>query len=478
MTYQKMIVALDIGTSGCRAAAVCMDGTLAAHHYVPLTPVRKAAGLSEYEASALLQASLQALQAVLDKVGPEQVASLAVASQRSTVVLFDKTSGQAVAPVLTWEDGRSQQQAAQAPISQEEVHALTGLYKTPFFSASKIAWSLQAVPQAAQTLHTGNLLASPVASYLIWNFTKGAVFATDYTLAQRTLLFDITTLSWSETLCRAFGITGEILPQVFPTCADYGSYTYRGVSSPITVCSGDQQAAAAYFNLQPHESLINYGTGAFWLYHTGEKPVFLPGMLTSLAAGGDKASYLLEGPVNCAASALLWLRAQGITFEDEKIDELCHLTTEPVLFLPALGGLGAPYWDYHVSAAVDNLSPRTCKADWVAGVLRAVALRLTDIATYLRVHGYDTSGKIRVSGGLSRIGYLVSFQADMLQQNLYITEQADATVLGAALLAARGGKMRPEFEQPQQLVSPAVNEKAAKQVYRQWQTFVARVRQK
>ena len=472
---KELIIALDIGTSGCRAAAVRTDGTLAAQHYLPLLPKRPAPGLSHYEAADLVAAVKQSLHAVLDKTGPQNAAALAVTSQRSTVVVWDKQTGQAVGPVLTWEDGRAQAQAQNAAIRQEDVHVLTGLYKTPFFSAPKIAWTLENFPVCKELLKEGRLGVAPVASYIIWHLTCGKTFATDLTLAQRTLLTDIHKQTWSENLCQAFGIPTEMLPQLKPSAADYGAYAYQGVSIPITACVGDQQSAAVYFGLQKNKSLINYGTGAFWLYNAGENPVLLPGMLTSLSANGSgqTSSYLLEGPVNSAGSALLWLKAQGILFDDTEIDALCARAKNPVWFLPAFGGLGAPYWNFNTPTTVDGLSPHTQKPDWVAGVVRGVAFLLADIGAYLRANGCVVKGPVQVAGGLSHLSYLTQFQADLLQLPLEVSHQSDATVLGAAMLGAKtlgvSCVCAPAYTQ----VSPKLSGAEAETLYGAWREFVA-----
>lgn len=477
---KELIIALDIGTSGCRAAAVRADGTLAAQHYLPLLPKRPATGLSQYEAADLVAAAKQSLQAVLDKTGPQNAAALAVTSQRSTVVLWDKQTGEAVAPVLTWEDGRAYAQTQNAAISQEEVHALTGLYKTPFFSAPKIAWTLENFPVCNELLKQRRLLMAPVASYIIWHLTAGNTFATDLTLAQRTLLVDIHTRTWSEKLCHAFGVPTEILPQLRPSCADYGTYEADGFSIPITACAGDQQSAAVYFNLQKNKSLINYGTGAFWLYNAGEKDILLPGMLTSLSAGGagQTASYLVEGPVNSAASALLWLKAQGILFDDTEVDNLCASAKNPVWFLPAFGGLGAPYWNFKTPTAVDGLSPHTQKPDWVAGVVRGIAFLLADIGAYLRANGCDVQGPVQISGGLSHLSYLTSFQAGLLQLPLEVSHQSDATVLGAAMLGAKLPDLSCVCSPAYTQVTPDLSAAEAEKLYGAWRQFVAKHLQK
>ena len=477
---KELIVALDVGTSSCRAVCFRPDGSRAAGASLPLMPARIEPGMSEYQAGVILQTARRVLDTVLEKVGPQSVAAIGIASQRSTVVLWNTQTGAACGPVLAWEDGRAQQQAQQAPLTQEEIHLQTGLYKTPFFSAPKMAWILQTSPAASQALKQGCLLSAPVASYLIWHLTGGQTCATDYSLAQRTLLLDIHTLQWSECLCRGFRIPDAILPQLSSSAADYGAYRFQGVSIPITACVADQQAAAVYFNILPQESLINYGTGAFWLYRAGEKPVSLPGMLTSVSATAErkKVHYLLEGPVNAAASALLWLKAQGIDFDDIETDALCQQSAHPVWFLPAFGGLGAPYWDFMVPTAVEGLSPLTRKADWVAGVVRAIAFLLADIAHYLQTNGQELKGPVRASGGLSRVNYLTQFQADLLQREIDVSPETEATLCGTALLAAKPVNGKLTFLQENSKIQPKLSSHEVHTLYTQWQDFVTRLRSK
>lgn len=477
MTDEKFIVALDQGTSGSRAFAVAADGTVRAMKNAPLAPSRPGDGLSEYDAQILADSQLGVLNDLLDEIGPQNAAALAVTSQRSTVVLWDKTTGRAAAPVLTWEDGRALEEAARADVSQEEVHAVTGLYKTPYFSAPKIAWCLKNCPAAQEAFNAGNLLIGPVASFLIWKLTQGKTFAADPTLAQRMLLLDIRAKTWSEDLCRAFGVPLACLPEIRPSAADYGVYDYKGVRIPVAVCAGDQQASVAFTDLRPGQTCINYGTGAFLLYNAGESaPVFLPGLLTSLSASRPDGAcdYLLEGPVNAAGSAFQWLNAQGISFDHREIDALCRESKSPVWFLPALGGLGAPYWDYSVSTAFAGLSPRTRKPDWVAGAARGVAFLLADVTAYLRANGYAVSSPVRVSGGLSRVSYLMQFQADLLQAELLAALEAESTVLGAALLTARrlGWDVSSWKESASARVVPSVDGLTAADLHKRWQSFV------
>ena len=475
------IVALDLGTSGCRAVAVSTDGKIACEQRETLEPVRGTDGTSHYNAQTLLDVQLRVLNNLLDRVTPSQVAAIAVASQRSTVVLWNVRTGAAVAPVLTWEDGRAVQEAKQTELPQAEVHRITGLYKTPYFSAPKIAWCLKNLPAAKEALESGDLCIGPVATYFIWNLTRGATFAVDGSLAQRTLLFDINTLKWSPQLCQAFGITKTSLPMVQNSAWDYGFYTYQGVDIPLAACVGDQQAAAHWFNLAPKQSCINYGTGAFWLYRVGQEKVSLPGMLTSLAAQTDvQKDYFLEGPVNAAGSIFLWLNAQGISCAEEELDALCKAARYPVCLLPALGGLGAPYFDFSVGPAVENLSPQTRKADWIAGAARGLAFLLADIAAYLTSQGQVLEGPVMAAGGLAHLKYLVEFEADVLQRPLLVGKDVDATVLGAAKLAAgqigwNTGNWKLEIERE---IKPRITPQAAGGLYGEWQSFIERNRKK
>ncbi len=472
---EKWVVALDQGTSSCRAFAVDARGVVRAQKSKLFSPTRPSKGLSFYEANSLLQAQLEVLHALLDEIGPKKAAALAVCSQRSTIVLWDKNTGQPLAPVLTWEDGRSLAESEAAPLSQAEIHAQTGLFKTPYFSAPKIAWCLKNFPAAKAAAQAGNLLAAPVASYFIWNLTGGRVFATDPTLAQRTLLWNIQTSAWSETLCQTFGVPMTCLPAIYPTTADYGSYLYKGVEIPICVCVADQQAAAVYYALDAGKTVVNYGTGAFVLHHTGEQLRVLPGMLSSVAAGDSVAQrqFLLEGPIFSAGSVLQWLRTKGIVVDPAQVDTLATSAKNPVLLLPALGGLGAPYWDYRTKVTVQNVDSQTQSADWVAGVLRSIACRVADVIYYLRTQGYPVED-ISVAGGLSNSAYLLQTQADVLGTPLTKQLETESTVLGAIRLAADYLKWNTAGWNAQLLpsVTPKLSPLDSRHMYQAWQHFV------
>lgn len=472
----KLFVALDLGTSSCRALAFNQSGEVLARKSLILAPKRPQNGLSFYDGNELLRAQKNVLNSLLTQVGAQNVRSISVSCQRSTVVLWQRQTGEPLAPVLTWEDGRSAAEAENAPVSQAEVHTITGLYKTPYFSAPKIAWCLKNCPPVKQALDEKNLLIGPVASYFIWHLTGGKTFAADPTLAQRMLLWDIRTQTWSADLCKAFGVEPETLPEIRPSAADYGTYEFEQVKIPLCVCVGDQQAAA-WNRLKDGQTLINYGTGAFLLHNAGRKNICLPGLLTSLSASCEtpKSDYLLEAPVNAAGSAFQWLGAQGISFDAKKIDSLCALSQNPVWFLPALGGLGAPYWDFSLSPVVAGLSPLTQKADWVAGTVCGIAFLLADIVAYLRANKVPVSGPVAVSGGLTHLNYLMQFQAGLLQLPLVLRGESESTALGAAHLAAAylGVSFGRAENNTVGLVCPHMDRQMAENLHEKWQKFVS-----
>ncbi len=472
------LIALDQGTSSCRAFALDQQGEVRAKRSMPLSPRRTAQGTSEYNAEELIRTQQTVLTGLLDEIGPQQVACLAVCSQRSTVVLWDKNTAKPLAPVLTWEDSRAQQEADLAPLSQTEVHQLTGLFKTPYFSAPKIAWCLKNYPAAQTAARQGNLLAGPVATFLIWKLTQGKIFATDPALAQRTLLWNIHTQAWSSKLCQAFGVPEDCLPCIQSPVGDYGTFEYKGAVIPIGVCAADQQAATVYQRLRAGQTHINYGTGAFVLHHTGEKALVLPGMLTSVAYTLEKQppQFALEGPVFAAGSVLQWLQAQGLLTPGAHIDDVCQQAKQPVRFLPALGGLGAPYWDYRVSSVIDGLSPHTRPADFVAGALQGVAHLVADIADYLHAHE-QTVQNVSASGGMAHIAYLLQTQANFLQIPVKVTADRENTVLGTSLLAARYlGWNTSAWQVKQRSIFPRQDALEVRSLRAEWKQWIQHIR--
>ena len=472
----KLIIALDQGSSSSRALAINMQGELKSRESVPVNTLRPIAGQAELNAEDLLSGQVGVLEKLVAQVGIDQVACLALSGQRSTVVFWDKITGKPLGPVLSWQDGRAGQSIEQIDLTQESVHQITGLYKTPFYSAAKIKWALDHIPAVSQAAKENRLCIGPTVSYIIWHLTAGQVFACDATLAQRMLLFNIHKMNWDEQLLNAFGIQRQWLPQLKRTCDDYGAWNYQGHQIPINVCIGDQQAALCALRVVSGGSCINYGTGAFFMRNIGKKCHLLPGLLTSVATSGSKAGYeyLLEGPLNACATVFTWLNSLGLSVNTTDIDDLASKAQKPIWFLPALGGLGAPYWDFSASPVMSGLSAHTSKADIVAGVVQGLTYLMADIVFYAERFGFKSSD-IKVSGGLANSYVLLQTQANILQTRLLPCAERESTAVGAALLAAEYmGENTSVWETLHLLpvIQPNLPSDVAEKKYDEWHAFL------
>jgi len=473
----KYIIALDIGSSSSRALAIDAQGKIIARSSRPVETLRPMEGQAEIDADVLWQGQRNMLEEIAAQIGLENIASLAITSQRSTVVFWDKLTGKPLSAALSWQDGRAEIPAAASQLDKEFIHRLTGLYVTPYYSAAKIHWALQHIQPVAQAAQAGRLCVGPLASYILWQLTGGKVFACDPTLAQRMLLFDIEKLDWSEELLDIFNVRREWLPQLKATCDKYGTWEKDGHSIPITVCVGDQQAALCALRVFNGEACINYGTGAFFMRNTGGKCHFLPGLLTSVAASvsnDNRCEYLLEGPLNACGTVFAWLGALGIEVKQEEIDVLCEQAVAPISFLPALGGLGAPYWDFQISPIMAGFSLHTTKADIVLGTVHALSYLMADIVFYAERCGISCQ-EIRVAGGLSQSRALLQSQADILQMSLIPCLESEGSALGAALLAAPSVGIDASGWNTLEIlnkIQPKIDADCAEERYQRWHQFL------
>ncbi len=465
-----IIISLDQGSSNSRAALIeAKTGKILAKKFVPL-PFEASQNTFCYDGASLFNTQIEALSEVLDQVGSSEIMAIALSAQRSTIVLWDKDTGSALCPVLSWLDGRAAQISAQNPLSQEVFHQKTGLYNTPYFSAPKIKWCLENYPHVKKAYEVGRLCVGPVASFLLWRMSDGKVFACDPTFAQRTLLFNINTKTWDDELLQSFGLEKTILPEVKYSFDDYGSYD--GI--PIKLCLGDQQAASAACGLLKEGSAnINYGTGAFLLLNIGQKQDFLKGILTSLAwdSSSKKADYILEAPLIAAGSLFTWLQKLGFDFTLQNLKDIAQKAREEVLFLPALGGLGAPLWNYNLKPVIAGLEVATTKEDIIFAAVRGLNFIMTDIIYYLKQNGYNIDS-LQMSGGLSKDGVLPQLQSDILQMTLTQQEEKETTLIGAAAVCAKNmGYDIDAWQQNLKLYKPQISAEKAALDYARWRKF-------
>lgn len=467
----NIIIALDQGSSSSKAAAVTAGGVILKEAQRPV-PFKAEGNIYEYRAEDLLNTQLEALEAVLSSLrASDKITAIALSCQRSTIVLWDKNTGKPLCPALSWADGRAAQISAQNPLGQEVFHSKTGLYKTPFFSAPKIAWCLQNYASAREALKNGSLLAGPVSSYIIWNMTGGKTFVCDYACAQRTLLFNINTLDWDEDILKSFDIPSSVLPRPAASTGEFG--VYKGIK--ITASTGDQQAAALACGLDKYaKACINYGTGAFFLLNIGAEPKGIKGMLTSISAAlaKEKPQFLLEGQVNAAGSLFTWLKAAGVEFDLSKLDEYAQKAKNPVYLLPALGGLGAPYWDFNAAPVMAGFKVETKREDIIMGALRGLCFLMADIIFYAVKAGFEIK-EIQSGGGLSLNDILPQTQSDILGMPVKQSKRLNTTLIGCAMLAAKreGLDVSSWFGAEYKNFTPALLPEQSKKLYAEWRAF-------
>ena len=484
MTGERFIIVLDQGSSSSRALAFGLDGNIRYKAQRKLEASYPGPGLAEYDAEKLFRSQAEALDEVLARLPADgEAAALGIAAQRSTVVFWDKATGAPLAPALSWQDGRALELLGRVPVSNTRIHDLTGLYKTPYYSASKIAWALENFPEVKAAAAGKRLLAAPVAAYLLWRLSGGKNFVLDPSQAQRTLLFNLRRLKWEPKLLSAFGVDAALLPEIRPSIGRLGAVEAAGRRIPVTAMLGDQQAAMLGLGLEaPNSAALNYGTGAFLLVNTGRKPLKIRGLLNSFGwqegAGKKRICYFTESTVNSAGTALEWLRQKfGLFDEISEVDGMCRKSKNRLHCLPAIGGLGAPYWDFSAFTTFTGFSPHTDKYDVVRGVTEGIAYMVADAFDLVRKKGIKIE-ELKVSGGLSKIDWLLQFQADVTGARLSALEESEATALGAALAAARGLGLSPQWTPrvSRRVFSPALGEEERQNLVKGWRIFVKDVR--
>jgi glycerol kinase len=476
---RDLLLALDQGSSSSRAVLFDLKGRIVALAQRPVRTKRPKAGWAEHDPLELARTLEAALDAVLGKIGPrDRVLAAGLAVQRSTIVFCEKGTFKPAAPAPSWMDGRASEFTAPLQERQGEIHGLSGLYATPYYSAPKIRWFLDREPKVRALADSGRLLCAPVSTFIAARLTKGAVVAADPTCAQRTLLMNLETAAWDPGLLALFGLSAEILPSIRSSAGDWGVIERKGRKIPLLATVGDQQSAAIGLGASEEgDAVANYGTGAFLLRHTGPRPERAPGLLASSAATiGALRGYYLEGTVHAAGTSFEWLKDNlGLMKDARAIDEAFKRSKKRVLMLPAIGGLGAPRWDYKTKTAFFGLDSQTTKHDLVRATAEGLCMLLADAAAVMTAAGSPVT-RARVAGGLSRSDAMMAFQADALGAVLERRKEVEATALGAAILAAKAAGL-PEPEKMadarvEKSFAPKSDETARAKRRSDWTAFV------
>ena len=443
-----MILAIDAGTTGVTAIAIRQDGSRAAHGYQEFPQHFPQPGWVEHDLEEIWQATLSAVKQVLDSVGDVTFVGLGITNQRETVGLWDKKTLHSPTPAIVWQDRRTTEilKDLESHPSISKVQKLTGLPLDPYFSASKLRWIAINKPEIWEEVKNGSLVIGTIDTYLIARLTNGKAHITDATNASRTQLYDIHTGSWSEELLDLFAIPLQALPTVMDSSgllAETDPDSFFGLTIPISGIAGDQQAALfGQTQFEVGGAKCTYGTGAFILQNIGtDSQVLDNGLITTVAWQLDGVrTYASEGSVFVAGAAVQWLR-DGLRIIDKAEDsETLARTVEDnggVVFVPALTGLGAPYWEPKATGSIFGLTRGTTDAHIARATLEAIAFQVKEIFDAMGQTGIKLS-KLRVDGGASANGLLMQFQSDLLQVPLQRPIHLDSTALGAAYLAGLG----------------------------------------
>ena len=442
-----MILSFDQGTTSTRAILFNSDGTALATHAMPHQQIYPQPGWVSHNPGEIYQNTLAVGRQALEKAGvrAQDVQAIGITNQRETLVAWDKDTGAAVCDAIVWQCRRSAEicQKIKADDFETTLRAKTGLLADPYFTATKIRWVLDNVPDAQALLRKGKLRVGTIDSYLLWRMTGGRCHVTDSTNASRTMLFNIHTLGWDTEILEYFGIPEEILPRVVRSSGIAGETdsSELGAAIPIAGIAGDQHAALfGQCCFQEGDVKNTYGTGCFLLKNTGSKPVLSAGnLLTTLAWHiGDQPVYALEGSIFNAGSAIEWLLNEMKLVKDlEEFNQICRDTpdTGGMVFVPAFSGLGAPHWDMYARGAALGMSLSTGKNQFVRAAAESVAYQTVDVLNYMEQESGLSMERLRVDGGISRSDVLMQFQADMLGLPVERPANVETTALGAAYLA-------------------------------------------
>ena len=443
----KYILALDQGTSSSRALVFDHEGNIRSIAQQEFTQIFPEPGWVEHNPMEIWSSEVAVIAEAISRMGisGRELAAIGITNQRETTIVWDAETGAPVYNAIVWQDRRT---AALCEFLCEQgrdgmIRDKTGLIVDAYFSGTKIKWILDNVPGARRRAEEGKLRFGTVDSWLVWNLTRGRVHVTDVSNASRTMLFNIHTLSWDEDLLELFEIPLSMMPEVRSSSEIYG-YTSAALFAhevPIAGIAGDQQAALfGQMCTRPGCVKNTYGTGCFLLMNTGEAPVVsYNNLLTTVAWKiGDTVNYALEGSIFSGGSVVQWLRdSLGVIRSSAEVEKLAASVPDNggVYFVPALTGLGAPYWDPYAHGLIYGLTRGATAAHIARAALESIAFQTMDIVGAMERDARMQLKELKVDGGASRNNLLMQFQADLLYTPVIRPRVTETTAMGACFLA-------------------------------------------
>lgn len=492
---KKYILAIDQSTSATKTLMFNQRAELIHRVQRPHQQFYPQAGFVEHDAMEIFNHTLEGIQSLSSesKIPLREISAIALTNQRETILIWDKSTGLPVANAAVWQCQRGveycnklKQEGHEASIREK-----TGLLIDPYFSASKLWWLMNNTPGLKEKAREGKLLLGTMDSWLLWKLSSGKVHATDYTNACRTMLFNIKTSAWDEDLIELFGLYPSMFPEVKYSDEIFGysdpSFT-NGVSIPIAGLSGDSHAALfGQLCIVPGMGKATYGTGSSLMLNIGEKPLDPPaGLVTSIAyAANKKVYYAFEGNIHSTGDTINWLKndLELISSVEESETLARSLDDNKGVFLvPAFSGLGAPYWQNQARASITGMSRDTSKAHIARAALESIAYQVKDVVNVMIEDGGVPLNELRVDGGPTRNGFLMQFQADLLDREVACSAIEEISALGATFMAGLATGIWKNMEEISalhkagSLYKPGMTEKNRDHLYSGWKKAVERTR--
>lgn len=442
---KKYILALDQGTTSSRAILFDKEQNIISVSQKEFTQIYPKEGWVEHDPMEIWSSQYGVMTEAIAQSGisPEEIAAIGITNQRETTIVWDKNTGKPIYNAIVWQCRRTAGIIDELLSEglEQHIRSTTGLVPDAYFSGSKIKWILDNVDGARERAKRGEILFGTVDTWLLWKLTGGKVHITDYTNASRTMLFDIHKLDWDDTMLKALNIPREMLPEVHYCSEIYGYTNFQGYDIPIAGIAGDQQAALfgqACFD--PGDAKNTYGTGCFLLMNTGDKPFESKnGLITTIGIGlNGRIEYALEGSVFVGGAVIQWLRDEMRFFNESRDAEYYAQKVKDnggVYLVPAFTGLGAPYWDMYARGSIVGITRGTKREHIIRAAQESIAYQVSDLVFAMEADtGMPLKG-LRADGGASRDAFLMQFQADILQKQVYRPSVKETTALGAAYLA-------------------------------------------
>ncbi len=490
---EQYIISLDQGTSSSRAIVFDHKGEIKAVAQQEFRQIFPQSGWVEHDPHEIWSSQASVIAGAIASIGINglNIAAIGITNQRETTIVWDRESGEPVYNAIVWQDRRTSAycDALKSEGKTDFIREKTGLIIDAYFSATKIKWILDHVKGAREKAEAGKLIFGTVDSWLIWRLTRGDVHVTDVTNASRTMLFNIHKLEWDEELLALFDIPGSMMPEVKSSSEVYGHTTTTMFAHkvPIAGIAGDQQAALfGQMCTEPGMVKNTYGTGCFLLMNSGDKPVYSKNNLLATIAWkiGDEVTYALEGSIFVGGAIVQWLRdGLGIVRSSSEIEALASRVPDNggVFFVPALTGLGAPYWNQYARGAISGISRGTTAAHIARAALEGIAYQTMDVVNAMQKDAEIELKELRVDGGAAANNLLMQFQADVLGADVIRPKVIETTALGAAYLAGLAvgyWKDLEEIKQQWQVdkhFEPTAEQKMIHELKEGWRDAVDRV---